>query len=112
MASYDFHRLALQLVSEHEGEKAAALRLLYELDEAAVDPLTDVFYGGVSEAVGRAIIGVLAEIGGPDALLTLRDIYHYEERTALRRDAARGLLHNRHALSPGEVAALLTYLNP
>lgn len=111
MTALDFHQLALQLASANEDEQAAALRRLYALDEDAVDPLIDVFYAGVTEAVGAAIIAVLAAIGGPDALLALRNIYQYEERLALRRAAAQGLLHNPHNLAPDEHAQLTRFLD-
>lgn len=87
------------------GDAEARVELL-ALDEDAVNPLIEAFYAGVGEAGGVAIIDLVAEIGGPDALTLLRYAYHFEERLALKEAARRGLLLNQNNLDAQELAEL------
>lgn len=41
-------------------------------------PLVDQFYAGVNEQSGLAIIEVLCEIGGFEALALLENVYHLD----------------------------------
>lgn len=73
------------------------------LDEDAIHPLVDEFYAGVTDAQGVAILDIVAEIGGPDAMSMLRNVFHFEDsRHKLQYAAAKGLLLNLYNLSPHE----------
>ncbi len=93
----------LKQLTDGDAEARAAL---LALDEDAVNPLIDAFHAGVSEAGGLAIIDLVAEIGGPDALTLLRYVYHFEARPAWKTAARRGLLLNRSNLDASELAEL------
>lgn len=87
--------LLKQLVSDDAAQSDAARMALYKLDEYAVDPLADEFYSGVSMQEAAAILDVLGEIGGPDALIVLRDAYGVLETTdEIRQTAALALARN------------------
>ena len=77
MSEPDYAQLAKQLVHENSEVRECAKTNLMELDEMAVDPLLDEFYAGVTDVQGIAILDVIAEIGGPDAMPTLRNIFHF-----------------------------------
>jgi len=97
-----------QLISPQPTEREAAREALRALDEDAVDPLINAFYAGVNEALGIAILELVGEIGGPDALTLLRNIgYDPTTRPAWHEAARRALLLNRDNLSPAEVESLL-----
>jgi len=98
-----------QLNSPQSTERESAREALRALDEDAVDPLINAFYAGVNEAHGIAILELVGEIGGPDALTLLRNIgYDPTTRPAWREAARRALLLNRDNLSPAEVETLLS----
>jgi hypothetical protein len=81
---------------------------LRSLDEEIVDPLIGEFYSGVSERLGISILELVAEIGGPDALSLLRNVYHFDDKHVAWRDAVRrGLLHNSNNLDASELTDLL-----
>ena len=109
----DFHELIKQVVSENSNEQAQARKTLLALDEDAVSLLLDEYYAGVNEAQGSAIVSLLAEIGGYEALNALRSICFFDLSTPphLRKVAAKGLLANRENLSPNEYTKLLTLVN-
>jgi HEAT repeat protein len=113
MQQTDYKKLVAQLTQGHPAQRMAAHFILIALQEQAVEPLIDELYAGVSDQQGAAIIKVLAEIGGPDALMTLRDVFERAgERPALQQAAALGLLRNVDNLSPDErdhVAAFLAH---
>lgn len=107
----DFEKLIAQLGQGHPAQRMAAQFILIALQEQAVDPLADALYAGVTDEHGETIINVLAAIGGPDALLTLRDVYqHAGPRPALQKAAALGLLHNIDNLSPDERDHIAAFL--
>jgi hypothetical protein len=110
MNADEIRRCLVQLVSADPAERDAAREALYTQQEDAVYPLLDQFYAGVDEATGVAVLGVLADIGGPDALAALRQVFHFEERPAWRRAAARGLLRNRANLDHDEITAVERFL--
>lgn len=88
----DFTALVRQLTSDADTEREAARMTLFSLDEDAVVPLVDQFYAGVNESSGLAIIDVLCEIGGFEALALLEDVYHVDALYESWRAAAeRGL---------------------
>jgi hypothetical protein len=104
----NFRQLLVDLTSSDDRRREAARATLLALDEAIVDPLIGEFYSGVSEVLGVAILDVAAEIGGPDALSLLRNVYHFDDHHAAWREAAaRGLLHNRANLDAAELSELL-----
>jgi hypothetical protein len=104
----NFRQLLADLTSADESQREIARAAFIALDEAIVDPLIGEFYSGVSEGLGVAILDLAAEIGGPDALSLLRNVYHFDDHhNAWRTAAARGLLHNRHNLDASELADLL-----
>ncbi len=103
--------LAEQLNSENPDKRDEAHQALLMLDEDALEPLSDVYYRGVTEEHGIAILKLMAEIGGPTAMHTLREVFHFEERKPTwKRTAAEGLIHNEDSLSPHELEDLHTYL--
>jgi hypothetical protein len=110
-AEFSFREMVCQLTGADADEREAARARLLAMDEDAVNPLLDVFYGGVSEAEGLAILDVVAEIGGPDALSMLRNVYHFEEKRKAWQDAAaRGLMQNADNLDAGEADEVRGYI--
>lgn len=104
----DISLLIQQLMSVNEAKRLAARMTLLALEEDAVNPLVDEFYAGVTTTIGEAILEIISEIGGPDALAILRNVYHFEDENAvLRRAAVRGLLRNRENLDKDELDDLL-----
>jgi hypothetical protein len=104
----EFRQCMKDLTSADDARREAAREALLALDEEIVDPLVGEFYSGVSEALGVAILNLAAEIGGPDALSLLRNVYNFDDHhAAWRAAAARGLLHNRHSLDAHELDELL-----
>ena len=64
----NFRQLLSDLIHSDTAQRESAFAALRSLDEEIVDPLVGEFYSGVSEALGIAILELVAEIGGPDAL--------------------------------------------
>ena len=111
MSSVNYAELVQQLVSDNPKVREAAKITLLQLDEDAVGPLVNQFYAGVNDAQGVALLTVIADIGGPEAMSTLRSMFHFEDsRLALKQAAATGLLHNAYSLSPNELVELKAYL--
>jgi hypothetical protein len=113
MTHPDFQQLIKQLVSENPDEQAQARKTLFVLDEDAISPLLDEYYAGVNEAQGSAILSLLTEMGGYEALNALRSICFFDLSTPLqlRKAAARGLLANRDSLSPDEYTKVVRLVN-
>ncbi len=104
----NFRQLISDLTHNDAAQRQIARASLQSLDEDIVDPLIGEFHSGVSEALGVAILELIAEIGGPDALSMLRNVYHFDDHHAhWRAAAARGLLHNRDNLDAAELEELL-----
>jgi hypothetical protein len=104
----NFRQLLSDLIHTDAIQRENAHAALLALDEEIVDPLIGEFYSGMSEQSGVAILELVAEIGGPDALSMLRNIYHFDDHHAAWRDTARrGLLHNRDSLDAIELDELL-----
>jgi len=111
MSDINFPQLVKQLADENPLIHQAARMIILSLDEMAVDPLIDEFYAGVTDSEGVAILNIMAEIGGPDAMSTLRNVFHFEEtRVALKRAAANGLLKNSGNLSQNELEEIALYI--
>ena len=97
----------LQLTRSDAAAREAARAALLVEDEDIVAPLVAEFHAGVSEALGVAIISLVGEIGGPDALTLLRYVYHFEDkRPAWQRAAREALLYNQHNLDSTELEDL------
>ena len=102
-----FRATILHLTSSDAVQREAACDTFLAEDEEAVNPLIAEFHAGVSEALGVAIINLVGEIGGPDALTLLRYVYHFEEKHLEWHKAAReALLYNQCNLDSDELAAL------
>jgi hypothetical protein len=94
MVTPDYGKLLEQLVHGDSTQQEAARRTLYAMDEAAIEPLTDQFYAGVDERTGLAIIAVVSDIGGYEALSLLMDITHHGRLETWRAAAKDGLQRN------------------
>lgn len=107
----DYQELVQLLGSEDEMNRQAARMILLALQEAAVNPLGDQLYAGVTDAQGVGILNVVAEIGGPDAMAMLRTVFQFgDERPKLQLTAAEGLLRNQANLSPEEIAGITLFV--
>lgn len=76
-----------------QNDEAARLAILRH-DEAAVEPLIDEFYSGVSEATGLQILDLLSRIGGYEARALLLDVAENGSKSAWREAAAQGAAAN------------------
>jgi len=107
----NYQALVKKLVSPDVADQMAAKMILIALDEDAINPLVDEYYAGITDAEGIAILGVLADIGGYEALAVLRNVFDFEEvRPALRYAAAQGLLRNSDKLTLEENQEITLYL--
>jgi hypothetical protein len=109
----DYRELVHQLLSDDIDQQMTARQTLLALEEDAVTGLLNEYYAGVNEAQGLAILDVLAQIGGYEALSALRSLVFFDLSTpaALRTAAAQGLLQNSDNLSPDEIQKVTDYLN-
>jgi hypothetical protein len=94
------------LVSSDDSVRQAALRALYEGDEATAIILCDLVAAGMNEAQTCAVLAVLGDIGGFDALMLLIDAFYFEPRPRVKEAAARALKRNLPNLSAQERADL------
>lgn len=95
MASEEIRRLVAQLSSNATIERMAARLAFLKMDEDAIQPLADELYSGVDTVTGMAILELMGEIGGWEALAVLQDIYCAESsRPELAKAAAQGLRDN------------------
>lgn len=100
------------LAGNNLAQQMAARAVIMSMEEAAIQPLTDIYYAGVNDAESTAILSVIADIGGYEALNILRDIYRWEMKyPLLKRVAATGLLHNEDNLSEEEIDELRAFLS-
>jgi len=112
MQQPDYDYLSNELASNNALNRSAARMILLSMQEDAVNPLGDIFYAGVNDAQGAAILDVVSEIGGPDALAMLRNVFDFEDhRPELQVCAAMGLLENYHNLSPAEIWRVKNFLS-
>ncbi len=92
--------------------RIAARMILLALQEEAVEPLADAYFAGVNDEQGIAILDLMADIGGYEALNIMRDIIRHEtKRPKLRVAAGQGLLRNEDNLSPKELKAIKRFLS-
>jgi len=95
MTAQETRRLITQLTSVVPVERSAARLAFLKMDEEAIQPLADELYSGVSEPTGVAILELMGEIGGWEALTVLQDIYLSEgSRPAMAKTAAQALKDN------------------
>lgn len=108
----NYQELVRQLVSNDAEQQIAARQILLALEEDAVTGLLDEYYAGVNQAQGIAVLDILAQIGGYEALNALRSLLFFDLTTppTLRTAAAKGLLLNSDYLSPDEVQKISDYL--
>ncbi|MBZ0294834.1 MAG: hypothetical protein K8L99_19885 [Anaerolineae bacterium] len=71
-------------------QREQAREALLALDEDAVPALVDTFYAGVNEEQGIAVLQLVGEIGGYEAVNLLLDVYE-NERESWRNVAAEAL---------------------
>jgi hypothetical protein len=110
MDSNTLRQLLPDLTSDDPVLREHVRHALFALDEDAVTLLVEEFFAGVSEGLGLAMLDVVSEIGGPEALSMLRNVYHFEERReSWKRAAAQGLLRNRDGLDAAELEELLRF---
>jgi hypothetical protein len=109
----NYRLLVQQLLNDDTEQKISAQKTLLALEEDAVTGLLDEYYAGVNEAQGLAILDMLAQIGGYEALNALRSLLFFDLSTsrAFRTAAANGLLQNSDSLSPDEIQKVTSYLN-
>jgi len=110
MQKPNYQSLVQQLISADANMGSAARMMLIALQEDAIEPLADEFYAGVTDNQAFVIIELMAEIGGPDALNTLRQIFDYDVRPKVVHAAAQGLLKNVHSLSQNEREIIAFYI--
>ena len=110
MLTVSFPQLVKQITSKDLFESASARRYLLSMEEDAINPLVDEYYAGVTEEQGVAILDIIARIGGPDAMVVLRNIFNFEEkRQSIKLAAALGLLRNRIGLSRNELEDVMLF---
>lgn len=92
--------------------RMAARMILLALQEDAIEPLADAYFAGVNDEQGTAILDLMADIGGYEALNIMRDIVRHEtKRLPLRVAAAEGLLQNEDNLSKKEIKAIKRFVS-
>jgi hypothetical protein len=99
------------LISPDEAVRHKALRVLYAGDEATVTVLCDLMAAGMSKPEGCAVIEVLGEIGGFEALMFLLDTFYFDTRSQIKLAAARALQRNTANLNAEERADLEKFFN-
>jgi hypothetical protein len=106
-----YRSLVEQLVSSNLESQIAARMAILAQQENAIEPLVSVYSGGVNDVQGLAVLDILAEIGGFEAMALLRNVFAFEDkRPVMRYAAAKGLLRNEHNLSPDEVVEVTRFL--
>lgn len=110
MPQPNYEALVKQLVSEKASERKVAQMILLSMQEDAIEPLADQYFAGVTDAEGNAILSMIAEIGGYEAIHLLHDVFTHEARPRLRRAAAMGLIKHIHALPQAEREQVAQYL--
>ena len=99
-----------QLVSRDDAVRHAALRTLYAGDEQAAVILCDLFAAGLNEAQACAVLEVLGEMGGFDALMLLFSAFHFDVRPAVKESAAFALERNSANLNADERTEITAFL--
>jgi len=96
-----------QLASLDPVERESARASLLQMDEDVMDLLVAEFYAGMPEMLAVALLEIMGEIGGYEALNLLGDVYYGRDtRPALKTAARLALLRNADNLDPQQVAKL------
>lgn len=95
--SSDLPLLIQNLMHDNADSRQQARLALLLYDEAAITPLLDAFYAGVSEKHGIAILEALGEIGGFEALALFEEIVHFNDSPASWIQIAGGYLRRDRA---------------
>lgn len=104
-----FRILMNQLASVDPTERESARMSLLQMDEDVMDLLVAEFYAGMPEKLAIALIEIIGEIGGYEALNLLGDVYYSPDtRPTLKAAARLALLRNADNLDPQQVAKLRT----
>jgi hypothetical protein len=98
------------LVSPDDTVRQSALRALYAGDEAAAVILCDLVAAGLNEAQTCAVLEVVGEIGGFDAIMLLLDVFYFEPRPRVKKAAAHALKRNNANLNAQERADVEEFL--
>jgi hypothetical protein len=98
------------LVSPNDTVRHAALRTLYAGDENAAVILCDLFAAGLNEVQACAVLEVLGEMGGFDALMLLFSAFHFDPRPGVKESAAFALERNSANLNAEERAEIAAFL--
>jgi hypothetical protein len=102
-----FRTLMNQLASLDSLECESAHASLLQMDEEVMDLLVAEFYAGMPEKLAVALLEIIGEIGGYEALNLLGDVYYSRDtRPALKVAARLALLRNADNLDPQQVAKL------
>ena len=102
-----FRTLMNQLASLDPAERESARASLLQMDEDVMDLLVAEFYAGMPEKLAVALLEIIGEIGGYEALNLLGDVYYsHDTKPALKTAARLALLRNADNLDPQQVAKL------
>ncbi len=102
-----FRSLMTQLASLDPAERDAARSTLLHMDEDVMDLLVAEFYAGMPEKLAIAVLEIIGEIGGYEALNLLGDVYYSRDTRPVIKAAARlALLRNADNLDPLQVSKL------
>jgi hypothetical protein len=83
------------LTHPDEQVRQAAVHILLLQDEAIIGKLIDEFYAGVGLARGTALLDVIGQIGGYEAVALLKDVVdHPSAKQEWREVALRWLRHD------------------
>jgi hypothetical protein len=99
------------LTDSDSARREAAREALLALDEDGVEWMIGEFYSGVSNVLGVALIEIIGEVGGWEALTFLRQVYAERDLPGEWQLAtARALLRNIGNLDAQEVVGVQRYL--
>ena len=102
-----FRTLMNDLASINPAQRDAARAALLQMDEDVMDLLVAEFYAGMPEKLAVAVLEIIGEIGGYEALNLLGDVYYSRDTRPNLKIAARlALLRNADNLDPQQVAKL------
>lgn len=111
MTDSSFAQHLKHLTDSDPARREAAREALLALDEDGVEWMVGEFYSGVSNALGVALIEIIGEIGGWEALTFLRQVFAEGDLPKeWQLAAARALLRNIDNLDEREVAGVRRFL--
>ena len=102
-----FRTLMNQLGSLDPTERESARASLLQMGEDVMDLLVAEFYAGMPEKIAVALLEIIGEIGGYEALNLLGDVYYsHDTKPTLKAAARLALLRNADNLDPQQVIKL------